>query len=125
MTSMHEQFDAQSSWLLRGKYVAYFFSWVAFVGLTFYLLTRLRLNLLLLIEVLDVNRWARSAVHNFSFVILGLVGLSMVIIVENYLRTAVTQNLLLRRTAISLGSTLILLGASLALYRLLFYLLTT
>ena len=72
MTSMHEQFDAQSSWLLRGKYVAYFFSWVAFVGLTFYLLTRLRLNMLLLIELFDVNRWARSAVHNFSFVILGL-----------------------------------------------------
>ncbi len=125
MTSMHEQFDAQSSWLLRGKYVVYFVSWVAFVGLTFYLLTRLRLNMLLLIEVFDVNRWARSAVHNFSFVILGLVGLSMVIIVENYLRTAVTKNLLLRRTTIALGSTLILLAASLALYRVLFYLLTT
>ena len=125
MMSVQEQFGGKSSWLLRGKYVAYFFSWVAFVGLTFYLLTRLRLNMLLLIEVFDVNRWARSAVHNFSFVILGLLGLSMVIIVENYLRTAVTQNLLLRRTTIALGSTLILLAASLALYRLLFYLLTT
>ena len=124
MTSMHEQFDAQSPWLLRGKYVVYLVSWVAFVGLTFYLLTRLRLNMLLLIEVFDVNRWARSAVHNFSFVILGLIGLSMVIVVENYLRTAVTQNLLLRRTAIALGSELILLAASLGLHRLLFLLLT-
>ena len=125
MTSVQDELDARSPWLTRGKYVAYLFSWVAFVGLTFYLLTRLRLNMLLLIEFFDVNRWARSAVHNFSFVILGLIGLSMVIIVENYLRTAVTKNLLLRRTVIALGSELILLGASFALYRLLFYLLTT
>ncbi len=125
MKSVHEEFDAQSPWEIRAKYVAYFVGWVAFVALTFYLLTRLRLNLLLLIEAFDVNRWARSAVHNFSFVILGLIGLSMVIIVENYLRTAVPQNLLLRRTAIALGSTLILLVASLALHRFLFFLLTT
>ena len=125
MTSVQEEFNVRSPWLTRGKYVAYLFSWVAFVGLTFYLLTRLRLNMLLLIEFFDVNRWARSAVHNFSFVILGLIGLSMVIIVENYLRTAVTKNLLLRRIVIALGSELILLGASFALYRILFYLLTT
>ena len=125
MTSMHEEFDVQSSWLIRGKYVAYFVSWVAFVGLTFYLLTRLRLNLLLLIDVLDVNRWARSAVHNFSFVILGLVGLSMVIIAENYLRTAVLKSLLARRIAITVGSALILLVASLALHRFLLFLIMT
>ena len=125
MTSMQEQLDAQSPWLTRGKYVLYFVNWVAFVGLTFYLLTRLRLNLLLLIEVLDINRWARSAVHNFSFVILGLVGLSMVIIVENHLRTAVPKGLLARRTATTVGSVLILLVASLALHRLLLYLVMT
>ena len=120
MRSVQEQFNSQSSWIKWGKYAVYFVSWVAFVGLTFYLLTRLRLNLLLLIEALEVNRWARSAVHNFSFVILGLVGLCMVIIVEHYLRTAVPKNLLLRRTTIALGSTLVLLLASAALYRYLF-----
>ena len=125
MTSVQDELNTPSRWLLRGKYVAYLLSWVAFVALTFYLLTRLRLNMLLLIEVFDVNRWARSAVHNFSFVILGLIGLSMVIIVENYLRTGVSKNLLLRRTVIALGSELILLAASLALHRFLFYLLTT
>ena len=123
MKSVQEEFDTPSIWEIRAKYVAAFFSWVAFVALTFFLLTRLRLNLLLLIQVFDVNRWARSAVHNFSFVILGLIGLSMVIVVENYLRTAVPQNLLLRRTAIALGSTLFFLATSLALYRYLIYLL--
>ena len=125
MNSVQEQSDSQSPWINWGKYFVYFVSWVAFVGLTFYLLTRLRLNLLLLIEALDVNRWARSAVHNFSFVILGLAGLSMVIIVEHYLRTAIPKNLLIRRTSIALGSTLLLILASLALYRYLFYLVTT
>lgn len=119
---MQEHSDSQSPWVNWGKNIVYFVSWVAFVALTFYLLTRLRLNLLLLIEVLDVNRWARSAVHNFSFVILGLAGLSMVIIVEHYLRTAIPKNLLIRRTSIALGSTLLLLLASFALYRFLFYL---
>ncbi len=123
MNSVQEQFDASSSWLIRGKYALYFLVWVAFVGATFFLLTRLRLNLVLMLEVFQVNRWARSAVHNFSFVILGLIGLSLVIIVENYLRTAVPRNLLLRRTAISLGSALILLVGSLALHRFQIYLL--
>ena len=125
MNSVQEHSDSQSRWINWGKYFVYFVSWVAFVGLTFYLLTRLRLNLLLLIEALDVNRWARSAVHNFSFVILGLAGLSMVIIVEHYLRTAIPKNLLIRRTSIALGSTLLLILTSLALYRYLFYLVTT
>ena len=116
MRSAQEQIDAQSSWETRGKYVVYFVSWVAFVGLTFFLLTRLRLNLVLLMDVLQVNRWARSAVHNFSFVILGLIGLSLVIIVEHYLRTAVLKNLLVRRIVITVGSTAILIGASLALH---------
>ena len=116
MMSAQEQIDAQSSWETRAKYVVYFVSWVAFVGLTFFLLTRLRLNLVLLMDVLQVNRWARSAVHNFSFVILGLIGLSLVIIVEHYLRTAVLKNLLVRRIVITVGSTAILIGASLALH---------
>ena len=99
-----------------GKYAVYVVSWFAFVALTFYLLTRLRLNLILLMEVFQVNRWARSAVHNFSFVILGLIGLSFVIIIENYLRTAVLKNLLARRVAISVGSAIVLLAASIALH---------
>ena len=125
MNSVQEHSDSQSPWVNWGKNIVYFVSWVAFVALSFYLLTRLRLTLLLLIEVLDVNRWARSAVHNFSFVILGLAGLSMVIIVEHYLRTAIPKNLLIRRTSIALGSTLLLLLASLALYRFLFYLVSS
>ncbi len=125
MRSVQEQIDAESSWQLWGKYLVYVVSWFAFVALTFYLLTRLRLNLLLLMEVFQVNRWARSAVHNFSFVILGLIGLSLVIIIENYLRTAVLKNLLVRRVAISVGSALILLVASFALHRFLLYLLLT
>ena len=125
MRSVQEQTDARSSWEIFGKYVAYIVSWVAFVALTFYLLTRLRLNLILLMEAFQVNRWARSAVHNFSFVILGLIGLSLVIIIENYLRTAVLKNLLVRRVAISVGSALILLVASFALHRFLIYLLLT
>lgn len=120
---MQEQIDTQSSWEIRGKYAVYFVSWVAFVGVTFYLLTRLRMNLILLIEVFDVNRWARSAVHNFGFVILGLIGLSLIIVVENYLRTAVLKKLLMRRVVISVGSALILLVGSFALHRLLVYLL--
>ena len=125
MRSVQEQIDAESSWQLWGKYLVYVVSWFAFVALTFYLLTRLRLNLLLLMEAFQVNRWARSAVHNFSFVILGLIGLSLVIIIENYLRTAVLKNLLVRRVAISVGSALILLVASFALHRFLLYLLLT
>ena len=125
MRSVQEQIDAESSWQLWGKYLVYVVSWFAFVALTFYLLTRLRLNLILLMEVFQVNRWARSAVHNFSFVILGLIGLSLVIIIENYLRTAVLKNLLVRRVAISVGSALILLVASFALHRFLLYLLLT
>ena len=125
MRSVQEQIDAESSWQLWGKYLVYVVSWFAFVALTFYLLTRLRLNLLLLMEAFQVNRWARSAVHNFSFVILGLIGLSLVIIIENYLRTAVLKNLLVRRIAISVGSALILLVASFALHRFLLYLLLT
>ena len=31
MRSVHEEFDVQSSWLIRGKYLIYFVSWVAFV----------------------------------------------------------------------------------------------
>ena len=116
MSSLQEQIDAESPWLLRGKYAVYVVSWFAFVALTFYLLTRLRLNLILLMEAFQVNRWARSAVHNFSFVILGLIGLSLVIIIENYLRTAVLKNLLARRVAISVGSVIVLLGASFALH---------
>ena len=125
MRSVQEQNDAGSSWQLWGKYLVYVVSWFAFVALTFYLLTRLRLNLLLLMEAFQVNRWARLAVHNFSFVILGLIGLSLVIIIENYLRTAVLKNLLVRRVAISVGSALILLVASFALHRFLLYLLLT
>ena len=116
MRSVQEQIDAESSWQLWGKYLVYVVSWFAFVALTFYLLTRLRLNLILLMEAFQVNRWARSAVHNFSFVILGLIGLSLVIIIENYLRTAVLKNLLARRVAISVGSAIVLLGASFALH---------
>ena len=125
MRSVQEQIDAESSWQLWGKYLVYVVSWFAFVALTFYLLTRLRLNLILLMEAFQVNRWARSAVHSFSFVILGLIGLSLVIIIENYLRTAVLKNLLVRRVAISVGSALILLVASFALHRFLLYLLLT
>lgn len=123
MTSAHEKFNSQSSWEIRAKYLAYFVSWVAFFALTFYLVSRISPILRLMMDVLNVNRWAKSAVHNFSFVILGLIGLSMVIIVENYLRTAVPKNLLLRRIAIALGSALILTGASHALPEFLFYLL--
>lgn len=125
MTSVHQDSDVQSPWEIRAKYVAYFVSWAAFFALTFYLVTRISPLLRLLMDVLNVNPWARSAVHNFSFLILGLIGLSMVIIVENYLRTAVPQNLLLRRVAIALGSVLILTGASHALPGFLFYLLRT
>ena len=125
MRSVQEQIDAESPWPLRGKYVVYVVSWFAFVALTFYLLTRLRLNLVLLMEAFQVNRWARLAVHNFSFVILGLIALCLVIIIENYLRTAVLKNLLVRRVAISVGSALILLVASFALHRFLLYLLLT
>ena len=123
MTSVHEDSAAPSPWEIRAKYAAYFVSWVAFFALTFYLVSRFSPILRLMMDVLNVNRWAKSAVHNFSFVILGLIGLSMVIIVENYLRTAVPKNLLLRRIAIALGSALILAGASHALPEFLFYLL--
>ncbi len=116
MSTFQEQMDSKSAWLLRGKYAAYVVCWVAFVAAIFYLLTRLRLNLLFLLEVFDVNRWARSAIHNFVFVVLGLVGLSLIIIVEHYLRTAVVQDLLVRRAVISVGSVLVLLVASFALH---------
>ena len=82
LMSFHEDTFVQPTaqqWL---KYGVYLVSWVAFTALTFYLLTRLGLNLILLIDVLQINRWARSAVYNFSFVILGLIGLSLIIIVE-------------------------------------------
>jgi len=125
MTSAHEELNPRSPWEIRAKYVAYFFSWVAFLGLTFYLVTRISPILRLLMDVLNVNRWAQSAVHNFSFFLLGLIGLGMVIVVENYLRTAVPQNLLLRRIVIALGSVLILTAASHALPAFLFYLLRT
>ena len=123
MTSAHEDSAAPSHWETRAKYAAYFVSWVAFFALTFYLVTRISPILRLMMDVLNVNRWAKSAVHNFSFVILGLIGLCMVIVVENYLRTAVPKNLLLRRIAIALGSVLILTGASHALPEFFFYLL--
>ena len=125
MTSVHQDSDARSPWEIRAKYVAYFVSWLAFFALTFYLVSRISPLLRLLMEVLNVNPWARSAVHNFSFLILGLIGLSMIIIVENYLRTAIPKNLLLRRIVIALGSVLILTGASHALSEFLFYLLWT
>ncbi len=125
MMSVHEDFDAQSPWETRAKYLAYFVSWVAFFALTFYLVTRISPLLRLLMDVLNVNRWAQSAVHNFSFFVLGLIGLSMVIIVENYLRTAVPKNLLFRRIVIALGPLLILTVASHALPQFLFYLLRT
>ncbi|MCY3707923.1 MAG: hypothetical protein OXG26_03435 [Caldilineaceae bacterium] len=125
MTSVQEKFNTRSAWEIRAKYVAYFVSWVAFFALTFYLVTRISPLLRLLMDVLNVNRWAQSAVHNFSFFTLGLIGLCMVIIVENYLRTAIPQNLLLRRIVIVLGSVLILTGASHALPEFLFYLLRT
>ncbi len=125
MTSVQKEFKTRFAWEIRAKYAAYFVSWVAFSALTFYLVTRISPLLRLLMDVLDVNRWARSAVHNFSFLILGLIGLCMVIIVENYLRTAIPQNLLLRRIVIALGSVLILTGASHALPEYLFYLLRT
>ena len=125
MTSVQEEPNTRSAWEIRAKYVAYFVSWVAFFALTFYLVTRISPLLRLLMDVLNVNRWAQSAVHNFSFFILGLIGLCMVIIVENYLRTAIPQNLLLRRIVIALGSVLILTGASHALPEFLFYLLRT
>ncbi len=125
MTSVQEESNTRSAWEIRAKYVAYFVSWVAFFALTFYLVTRISPLLRLLMDVLNVNRWAQSAVHNFSFFILGLIGLCMVIIVENYLRTAIPQNLLLRRIVIALGSVLILTGASHALPEFLFYLLRT
>ena len=123
--SFHEETFVQPTLQRWLRYAAYLASWIAFVALTFYLLTRLQLNLILLINVLEVNPWARSAVHNFSFVILGLIGLSFVIIVETYLREAVPRNLLLRRIAITLGSALILLGASFAIHAFLPQLLRT
>ncbi|MYC97452.1 MAG: hypothetical protein F4X14_21065 [Caldilineaceae bacterium SB0661_bin_32] len=125
MTSVQEKSDTWSTWEIRAKYVAYFVSWVAYSALTFYLVTRISPLLRLLMDVLDVNRWAQSAVHNFSFFTLGLIGLCMVIIVENYLRTAIPQNLLLRRIVIALGAVLILTGVSHALPEFLFYLLRT
>ena len=72
--SFHEETFVQPTLQRWLRYAAYLASWIAFVALTFYLLTRLQLNLILLINVLEVNPWARSAVHNFSFVILGLIG---------------------------------------------------
>ncbi len=123
MTSVHEEFNTRSIWEIRAKYAAYFVSWVAFFGLTFYLVSRISPIIRLLMDVLNVNRWAQSAVHNFSFFLLGLLGLGMVIIVENYLRTAIPQNQLLRRIVIALGSVLILTAASYALPAFLFYLL--
>ena len=125
MKSVQDELKVPSPWLYRGKYVAYLLSWVAFAALTFYLVTRVSPLIRLLMDVLDVNRWAQSAVHNFSFFFLGLIGLCMVIVVENYLRTAIPKNLLLRRIVIALGSVLILTGASHALPEFLFYLLRT
>lgn len=125
MTSVQDEFNAQSPWLTRGKYAVYIVGWVTFVALDFLPVMIIMSPIIkILMELFEVNRWARSAVHNFSFVILGLIGLSMVIVVENYLRSAVSQNLLLRRTAIALGSVLILVVASLALHEFLIYLLT-
>lgn len=125
MNSVQEQFDAQSPWLTRGKYAVYVVGWVTFVALVFVQVMFIMSPIIkILMELFDVNRWARSAVHNFSFVILGLIGLSMVIVVENYLRVAVPQNLLLRRMATALGSVLILVVASLAFHQLLIFLLT-
>ena len=123
--SFHDETFVQPTLQRWLKYGAYLVSWVAFVALSFYLLMRVRLNLILLIEVLQINRWTRSAILNFSFVILGLIGLSVIIIVENYLRTAVPRNLLLRRIAITLGSALLLIGASFALDAFLIHLLVT
>ena len=125
MTSVQDELKVPSPWLNRGKYVAYLLSWVAFAALTFYLVTRVSPLIRLLMDVFNVNRWAQSAVHNFSFFFLGLVGLCMVIVIENYLRTAIPKNLLLRRIVIALGSVLILTGASHALPEFLFYLLRT
>ena len=125
MKSVQDELKVPSPWLNRGKYVAYLLSWVAFAALTFYLVTRVSPLIRLLMDVFNVNRWAQSAVHNFSFFFLGLVGLCMVIVIENYLRTAIPKNLLLRRIVIALGSVLILTGASHALPEFLFYLLRT
>lgn len=125
MTSVQDELKVPSPWLNRGKYVAYLLSWVAFAALTFYLVTRVSPLIRLLMDVFNVNRWAQSAVHNFSFFFLGLVGLCMVIVIENYLRTAIPKNLLLRRIVIALGSVLMLTGASHALPEFLFYLLRT
>ena len=125
MNSVQEQFDAQSPWLTRGKYAVYIVGWVTFVALVFVQVMFIMSPIIkILMELFDVNRWARSAVHNFSFVILGLIGLSMVIVVENYLRVAVPQNLLLRRMTTALGSVLILVVASLAFHQFLIFLLT-
>ncbi len=125
MNSVQEQFDAQSPWLTRGKYAVYVVGWVTFVALVFVQVMFIMSPIIkILMELFDVNRWARSAVHNFSFVILGLIGLSMVIVVENYLRVAVPKNLLLRRMATALGSVLILVVASLAFHQFLIFLLT-
>ncbi len=125
MNSVQEQFDAQSPWLTRGKYAVYVVGWVTFVALVFVQVMFIMSPIIkILMELFDVNRWARSAVHNFSFVILGLIGLSMVIVVENYLRVAVPQNLLLRRMTTALGSVLILVVASLAFHQFLIFLLT-
>ena len=115
MRSVQEQTDARSSWEIRGKYVLYFVSWIAFVVLGFLLLASLRTNVENLMWVVRINPWAMSAVHNFSIVIIALVMLGLIIVVENYLRIAVQKNLLLRRVVISLGSLLIFHAGSLAL----------
>jgi hypothetical protein len=117
--SMQEPFGARPSRQLILRYALYLVGWAASIALGFFILLRLRLNLFGVIWYLQVNPWARAAVDKFSFVLLGLIWLSLILVAENYLRTAVPRNLLTRRLANVFGIEIAILAASFLLQMLL------
>lgn len=110
--SLQGETGSGPSWPRVLQYVLYFIAWIVSIGLGLWVMTQLRVNLLDISVALNVNPWAMSAIDKFSFFILGLVWLVLILLTENYLRTAVARNLLLRRLAKVFGIGLALLAIS-------------
>lgn len=107
---MQEETEARPAWRLRLEYALYFVGWVAFSALAVHILLRSR-PLIVIFGFRIVNHWARAAVDKLSFFLLGFVCLGLIILVEDYFRSAVPRNLLPRRLAIVFGIEIaILLG---------------
>lgn len=108
----------QNSQSYYQRYISCYLLWLVLSGLGFWLILQIRINLMELAVVLQVDRWLFLALHNWSMVVLGILWLSFTVSLEAYLRKGIKKHDLWLRGGRTFNILLLLLLGSYLLQRL-------